>query len=72
MKYQLLHVQFDHISDHKHDIYFYRKLSTKLLAQAANKNTKFMFTKTGRMLFSYFFFPTEVCRSTQSMIFIHY
>ena len=56
MKCQLPHVQFDQISDHKHDIYFYRQLSTKLLAQAANKNTKFMFTKTGKMLFSYFFF----------------
>ena len=26
----------------------YRKLSTKLLAETANENTKFMFTKTRR------------------------
>ena len=26
----------------------YRKLSTKLLAETANENTKFMFTKTQR------------------------
>ena len=35
-KYQLPHTRF---SDHKHDIYLNGKLSTKLLAQAANKNT---------------------------------
>ena len=29
-KYQLLHTRFDQISDHKHDIYLYVKLSTKL------------------------------------------
>ena len=28
------------ISDHKHDIYFCRKLSTKLLAQSSNKVSK--------------------------------
>ena len=39
-KYQLPHARFDQISDHKHDIYLYGKLSTKLLTQAANKNTK--------------------------------
>ena len=43
IKYSLPHTQFDQISDHKRDIYFYGKLSTKPLAQAANKNTKFMF-----------------------------
>ena len=40
------HKRFDQISDHKHDIYLYEKLSTKLLVHAANKNIKFMFTKT--------------------------
>ena len=35
VKYQLHHTQFDQSSDHKHDIYLYGKLSTKLLAQAA-------------------------------------
>ena len=36
-------MQFDQISDHKHDIYLHGKLSAKLLAQAANKNAKPMF-----------------------------
>ena len=40
IKYQLLHTQFDQISDYKHDIYLYGKISTKLLAQAANENTR--------------------------------
>ena len=52
VKYQLLQTWFDQISDPKHDIYFYGKLSTKLFAQAANKNTKSVFTKTERLLFS--------------------
>ena len=53
IKYQLPHMRFDHISDHKYDIYLYGKLSTKLLGQGgANKNTKLMFTKTGQMFFS--------------------
>ena len=43
LKYQLPDTRFDQISDHKHDIYLYDKLSTKLLAQAANKNTKLVF-----------------------------
>ena len=43
LKYQLPDTRFDQISDHKHDIYLYGKLSTKLLAQAANKNTKLVF-----------------------------
>ena len=42
---------FDKISDHKHDICLCRKLSTKLLAEAANNNTKLMFAKTGRSIF---------------------
>ena len=42
---------FDKISDHKHDICLCGKLSTKLLAEAANKNTKLMFAKTGRPFF---------------------
>ena len=54
IKCQLPHTRFDQISDHKHDIciYFYGKLSTKLLAQGSNENTKFMFMKTGHLLFS--------------------
>ena len=43
IKYSLPHMQFDQISDHKHDIYLHGKLSAKLLAQAANKNAKPMF-----------------------------
>ena len=35
IKYQLPHTQSDQISDHKHDIYLYGKLTTNLLAQAA-------------------------------------
>ena len=46
IKYYLPLTRFDQISDHKHDIYLYGKLPTKLLAQEANKNTNFMFTKT--------------------------
>ena len=56
IKYQLPHKRFDQISDHKHEIYLYGKISTKLLAQAANKNTNFRFTKTGGLLFSYVWF----------------
>ena len=44
-------MRFNRISDNKHDIYLNEKLSTKLLALAGNKNTMFMFTKTGRLLF---------------------
>ena len=33
-------MRFEQISDHKRDIYLYGKLSAKLVAQAANKNTK--------------------------------
>ena len=51
MKYQLPHTRFNQINDHKHDIYLYGKLSTKLLVQTTNKNTKFMFTKNGRLCF---------------------
>ena len=51
IKCQLPHTRFDQISDNKHDIYLYEKLFTKLLAQAVNKNTKFMFKKTGRFVF---------------------
>ena len=29
IKYQLPHTRFDQVSDHKHDIYLYGKLSTK-------------------------------------------
>ena len=45
-------LRFDQISDTKHDIYLYGKLSTKLLAKAAYKNIKFMFKKTERLFFS--------------------
>ena len=51
IKYQLPHTRFHQISNHKRDIYLNGKLSAKLLPQAANKNTEFMFTKTGRLLF---------------------
>ena len=44
-------MQFDQISDYEHDIYLYGKLSTKLLAQTANKSNMFMFTKTVQLLF---------------------
>ena len=39
LKYQLFHTRFDQISDHKHDIYLYQKLSTKLLAQGMYVDT---------------------------------
>ena len=50
INYQLPHTCFNH----KHNIYFYGKLSTKLLAQAASANTKFDFTKTGQLLNNHF------------------
>ena len=56
IKYQLLYTGFDQLSDHKHDIYFYGKLPMKLFVQAPNKNAKFMFTKSGRLLFSKLWF----------------
>ena len=47
IKYQLPYTWFHQISDLKHDIYLYGKLSTGLLVQATNKSTKLMFIKTG-------------------------
>ena len=51
IKYQLPHTRFDHISDHKYDIYFNGKLFIKLLAEAVNRNTTFMFAKPVQLLF---------------------
>ena len=48
---QLPYTRFDQISDHKHEIHLYGKLSTKLLMQAANESTEFMLTKTGGLPF---------------------
>ena len=62
IKYQLPHMRFNRISDNKHDIYLNEKLSTKLLALAGNKNTMFMFTKTGRLLFFEVWFQKKLCR----------
>ena len=49
--YQLPYRWFNQISDYKYDIYLYVMLSSKLLAQASNKNTKFTFTKAGQLYF---------------------
>ena len=49
IKYQLSHEQFDQINDHKHDMFLYGKLSAKLLARAANINTKFMLIKARKV-----------------------
>ena len=46
IKHQLPDTRFDQISDHKPGICLYGKLCAKLIAQAPNKNTKFLFTKT--------------------------
>ena len=54
--------KFDPISDHSHDINLHGNLSTKLLAQEANKNTKFMFMKTGWLLFSEVWFQKWLFR----------
>ena len=54
IKYQLPNMRPDQISDHKHDIYLFGKLSTKLLGQAANRNSKLIFTKTGQFFFIFF------------------
>ena len=59
IRYQFPCTRFDQISNHKHDIYLYGKLSNRLLAQAANKNTKFMFTKTGWLLFFKYGFRSD-------------
>ena len=55
IKYQLPHTRFNQFSDHQHVIYLNGKLSTRLLAQTANKSTKFVFTKTGRFFLKYVF-----------------
>ena len=55
-KYQLPHTRFDQIRVHKHNIYLDGKLPGKLLAHTTNKNTNFMFTKTGRLCFCYIWF----------------
>ena len=49
IKYQVPHALFYQINDHKHDIYLYEKLSIKLLAQAANKNTKFTLSMVSKL-----------------------
>ena len=71
IKYQFPHMLFNQISDHKHNIYFNRKLATKLLAQTANENTKFMFTKAGQLvLLMYGFrsdYPEKFQRNTSSL-----
>ena len=59
IKHLLPHTRFDEISDHEHDIYLNGKLSTKLLAQAASKNSKFMYTKTGRLISSKYGFRSD-------------
>ena len=47
----LPHIWFDEISNDKHDIYLYGKLSTKLLAQAADKNANLCLIKLGGCFF---------------------
>ena len=42
-KWQLTYSQFNKLGDYKHKIDLHGKLSTKLLVQAANKKTQFMF-----------------------------
>ena len=55
IKHQLLHTRFDQICDHRHDIYLYGKLSSKL-TQTGDQNTEFMLTKTGQFFFSLVWF----------------
>ena len=50
-KYQLSYKRFDKLVIIK-ITYLYGKLSTKLLAETAHENTKFMFPKTGWLHFS--------------------
>ena len=59
IKCQFPHMMLDQISDHKHNIYFNGKLSTKLLAQTANENTKFMFTKAGQLFLLMYGFRSD-------------
>ena len=49
IKYQLPHT-WVRSNYRKHGICVYEKLPIKLLAQVANKNTIFMFMKTGQLL----------------------
>ena len=71
IKYQFPHMLFNQISDHKHNIYFNRELATKLLAQTANENNKFMFTKAGKLLLLMYGFrsdyPEKFQRNTTSL-----
>ena len=50
IKNKLSHTWLDQINVYKYGICFCGKLATKLLALAANKNTNFLFTKTGRLV----------------------
>ena len=71
IKYQFPYMLFNQISDHKHNIYFNRERATKLLAQTANENTKFVFTKAGQLfLLMYGFrsdYPEKFQRNTTSL-----
>lgn len=57
------------ISDQKHERYLHGKLPTKILAQAANKNIKFMFMKTERLLFSMALEVTVRENSNQTLLY---
>ena len=62
---------FNQIRDHKHNIYFNRKLTTKLLPQTANENTELMFTKAVQLLLLMYGFrsdyPEKFQRNTTSL-----
>ena len=51
IKYKLSCRRFDQINDHKHAINLYGQLSTKLLLQAAKKNTKIRFDEDWMITF---------------------
>ena len=59
INYQFPHMLVDQISDHKHNMYFNRKLSAKLLVQTANENIKFKFTKAGQLLLIMYGFRSD-------------
>ena len=68
VKYQLPHTRVDQISDHKHDIYLYGKLLTKLLPQAANKNTNFMFMKLDGCFFLKYGFISDCLENSKQTL----
>ena len=59
IKYQVPHTRFDQISNHKHDIHLYEKLSTKLLVQAVIKILRSCLQKLNQFFFVKYGFRSD-------------